>query len=76
MAIITLEDNGGGMSDDVLASARMPYYTTKQTGSGIGLAIVEKTINEINGQLEISSETGKGTIIRIRIPIVEEGHNA
>jgi len=76
MAIITLEDNGGGMSDDVLASARMPYYTTKQTGSGIGLAIVEKTINEINGQLEISSEKGKGTIIRIRIPIVEEGKNA
>lgn len=75
-AIITIEDHGEGMSTDVLASAKMPYYTTKQSGSGIGLAIVEKTINEIDGQLEISSESGKGTIITIRIPLTEKGNNA
>ncbi len=74
-AIITLEDEGEGMSDDVLASARMPYYTTKQSGSGVGLAIVEKTINEINGHLEINSELGNGTTIIIRIPLAKEEHN-
>ncbi len=76
MAIITLEDHGEGMSNEVIASARLPYYTTRQSGSGIGLAIVEKTINEINGQLEINSEPNKGTIITIRLPLANREQNA
>ncbi|MFH2048152.1 MAG: ATP-binding protein [bacterium] len=76
MAIITIEDHGEGMSDEVLASARLPYYTTRQSGSGIGLAVVEKTINEINGQLEINSEPNKGTIITIRLPLANRDQNA
>jgi len=65
---IKIEDSGSGMKPDIIKSARLPYFTTKEKGSGIGLAIVEKTIGEMGGQLLIDSEEGKGTVATIIIP--------
>lgn len=63
-----VQDHGRGMSEDVMASARMPYFTTKEKGSGLGLAIVEKTVNEMGGQLLLSSQEGYGTTITMSLP--------
>jgi len=65
---IVVQDFGKGMTDVVVASARMPYFTTKEKGSGLGLAIVEKTVNEMGGQLLISSREGHGTTVTMSLP--------
>ena len=68
---IEVKDQGSGMDEATIRSARMPYFTTKQKGDGIGLAVVEKTVAEMNGHLSINSVTGKGTTVRISLPRVD-----
>ena len=49
--------------------AMTPYFTTKKTGTGLGLPIVTKIINEHNGSFSIKkSKDNKGTIVRISLP--------
>jgi len=70
--LIRVQDNGKGMSQEVASSARIPYYTTRSDGSGLGLAVVDKTVNEISGSLIIESEEGAGTTVTISLPRTEE----
>ncbi len=65
---ISVIDHGAGMSPEVLQTARMPYFTTKAKGSGLGLAVVEKTVSEIGGRLEIVSSPETGTTVTIQLP--------
>jgi len=66
--IIEVQDFGKGMSKEVITSAKIPYFTTKEKGNGIGLAVVDKTMSEIKGDMTIISETNKGTTISLTIP--------
>ena len=60
-------DNGTGITD--AKKAMTPYFTTKKTGTGLGLPIVTKIINEHSGIFSIKNNTNKtGTIIIISIP--------
>ena len=62
--MIRLTDNGPGITD--AKKAMTPYFTTKKTGSGLGLPIVNKIINEHFGEIDIKNKKkGKGTIINI-----------
>ncbi len=70
---IQVQDVGHGMTKDVVSSAAIPYFTTKSKGTGLGLAVVEKTVNELNGQLQIDSAEGVGTTVTIVLP--ETGEN-
>jgi signal transduction histidine kinase len=45
-----------------------PYFTTKNSGTGLGMAIVQKIIEAHNGEITVSSVEGKGTVITIHIP--------
>ncbi len=65
---IDVSDQGCGMSSDTLKTARMPYFTTRKEGTGLGLAMVEKVVNELNGQVKISSQVDKGTTVTIILP--------
>lgn len=65
---ITISDTGSGIDPDKLKSVRMPYFTTKNKGTGLGLAVVEKTVNELKGSLVIQSEVNKGTSITMFLP--------
>jgi nitrogen fixation/metabolism regulation signal transduction histidine kinase len=65
---ISVEDDGPGMDATTLESARLPYFSTKQKGHGLGLAIVDKSVNELGGQLSISSRPGQGTVVTITLP--------
>ena len=65
---IQIYDNGCGIDEEKLQSIRMPYFTTKEKGTGLGLAVVEKTVNELKGSLAISSKIGVGTTITIELP--------
>jgi two-component system nitrogen regulation sensor histidine kinase NtrY len=65
--IIRLTDNGTGITD--AKKAMTPYFTTKKTGTGLGLPIVTKIINEHSGTITIKNKINeKGTTIKISIP--------
>lgn len=70
--IMMVEDNGPGMSEHVMESLGTPFYTTKDTGTGIGIPMCKKIINEHNGQFLIDSIENRGTKITIRLPLANE----
>jgi len=65
---ISVEDTGSGM--DAETSARMfeLFFTTKPNGTGLGMAIVRSVVDRHGGRLEIESEAGRGTRVRIELP--------
>ena len=66
-SIIKVNDNGSGITD--AKKAMTPYFTTKKTGTGLGLPIVTKIINEHNGNFSIKNKKdNKGTIVTITLP--------
>ena len=64
---LLVRDNGAGMSPDVLEHAFIPFYTTKTTGTGIGLSLCRQIILKHGGTIHIESEEKKGTTIEIKI---------
>ncbi len=64
---INIFDNGIGFSNKTTKELIKPYYTTKEKGSGLGLSIVNKIINDHNGAIEFNSNT-KGTNIIVKLP--------
>ena len=64
---LTVADSGVGMNASTLSSARLPYFTTKAKGNGLGLAIVERSMAELGGRLTVESEEGKGTRVTIHL---------
>ncbi len=61
-------DNGSGIEHDVLSKIFEPFFTTKPDGTGLGLAVCRKIIEGHGGNLSVTSETGKGTIVLITLP--------
>src|SRR5207253_961451 len=69
---VSFIDNGGGMSAQALSHVFEPYYTTKATGTGLGLLIVRRIVREHGGELAIESTEGKGLTLTIRLPFSEQ----
>jgi two-component system, sporulation sensor kinase E len=68
---ISFTDTGGGMSAESLSRVFEPYFTTKTTGSGLGLLIVRRIVREHGGELAIESNEGKGLTLTIRLPYLD-----
>lgn len=62
-------DNGCGMSKETLNKIKDIFYTTKEKGSGIGVSLSNEIIKAHGGNLDYSSELGKGTSVKITLPI-------
>jgi two-component system, sporulation sensor kinase E len=69
---VSFIDNGGGMSAEALSHVFEPYYTTKPTGTGLGLLIVRRIVREHGGELAIETTEGKGLCLTIRLPFREQ----
>ena len=69
--VLTVTDNGPGMTPDVLAQAFEPFFTTKNAdgGSGLGLATVHAVVDRAGGHVAIDSVVGVGTTVRVRLPV-------
>jgi len=70
--IVRFVDTGGGMSAENLGRVFEPYFTTKSSGTGLGLLIVRRIVREHGGELSIESSDGKGLTLTIRLPHVEK----
>jgi signal transduction histidine kinase len=72
---VKVSDTGSGMPADVLARAFEPFFTTKEfgTGSGLGLSQVYGFAKQSGGYVELSSDVGSGTTVRLFLPRCEEG---
>lgn len=66
---IYVKDNGSGMSKEVLDNMLVPFYTTKEKGTGLGVSLSKEIIEAHNGNLSYSSTLGKGTICKITLPL-------
>jgi C4-dicarboxylate-specific signal transduction histidine kinase len=71
--IITIIDNGAGMSEETLKQAFSPFFTTKPVGSGtgIGLTITERIVRRHGGRIKLTSKAGEGTMVTICVPALK-----
>lgn len=65
---IGFRDTGQGIAPEHLPKVFEPYFTTKEVGIGLGLALTKQILEEHGGRIEISSEPGKGTLVRLQLP--------
>jgi PAS domain S-box-containing protein len=70
--VITIADNGCGMSEESLSKIFEPYYTTKANGTGLGMTMVYKIIKEFSGEIIVDSKEGQGTAFTITFPIPQK----
>ncbi len=70
--LISVEDNGFGISEDVINKVFNPFFTTKDRGSGIGLSMVQKIVDAHKGRIDLDSKAGVGTKFSIYLPILSE----
>src|SRR5437016_9378539 len=70
--LITFVDTGGGMSAENLSRVFEPYFTTKPSGTGLGLLIVRRIVREHGGELSIESGQDKGLTLTIRLPYIDK----
>jgi signal transduction histidine kinase len=68
-ALITIADNGSGIADDVRDKIFRPNFTTKATGSGIGLAVAKRGIESAGGSIWFETTEGEGTTFFIELPL-------
>ncbi len=77
--LLTVEDNGAGMSEEVLRKIYDPFFTTKNSpkegqrkGTGLGLAVTYGIVQEHAGTIDVTSRVGEGTVFRMELPAAED----
>lgn len=68
---IEIADTGMGIAKDIQGKIFEPYFTTRDSGSGLGLTVVYKVVREHGGDLHMDSHPGRGTIFRIMLPLLQ-----
>ncbi|MFK8002961.1 MAG: ATP-binding protein [Polyangiales bacterium] len=69
--VISVEDNGPGISAEVVPHLFVPFVTTKDRGTGLGLAISQRIANAAGGRLQVRSQPGKGATFLLTLPVVQ-----
>lgn len=67
--VLEITDTGVGIPKDKLDKIFLPFFTTKEKGTGMGLALVHKIVLSHNGRIEVESAEGRGTTFRIYLPV-------
>jgi len=65
---VQILDEGPGISEDQLAKMGQPFYTTKEKGTGLGLMVSYKIVDNHRGRINVNSQIGKGTVVEIMLP--------
>jgi signal transduction histidine kinase len=70
--VVTVADTGSGMSPEEVRAAFEPYFSTKETGLGLGLALTHKIVTDHGGSIALESTPGRGTTATITLPLSVE----
>jgi len=73
---VTVKDNGAGMDSETMAHLFEPFYTTKSSGTGLGMPIARKIFEEHGGTLAVTSKLGGGTVATVHLPSSKPGMKA
>ncbi|WP_068592613.1 sensor histidine kinase [Paenibacillus macquariensis] len=69
MAVIQVCDNGKGIPQSEISKIFDPFYTTKEEGTGLGLSLCSKIIEDHDGYISVESEVGSGTVFTVKLPM-------
>ena len=67
--VITVRDTGVGVDEEALARIFEPYFSTKTSGTGLGLPIARRNVELSGGTIDVDSRKGEGTTVRVRLPV-------
>jgi two-component system, NtrC family, nitrogen regulation sensor histidine kinase NtrY len=67
-ATVTVSDRGSGMTDDVLKNALVPFFSTKEKGTGLGLALCREIVDAHRGKLRVARREGGGIVVSLSLP--------
>jgi signal transduction histidine kinase len=68
-AVIRVADSGRGIAPEHLPNIFRPFYTTKGNGTGLGLSLARRIVEEHHGRIEVTSSIGKGTEFVVTLPL-------
>jgi PAS domain S-box-containing protein len=71
-ANFSIIDTGIGIEKETISKIFDPFFTTKENGTGLGLAIVKKFVESHSGYINVKSKPGKGTIVKVFLPLLKE----
>jgi PAS domain S-box-containing protein len=74
-AVVEITDNGEGIAPEARAQILRPFFTTKPTGTGLGLVIAKKIMDLHHGKIEIQSTSGVGTSVHLVVPTKHSGND-
>jgi signal transduction histidine kinase len=69
---VGVEDSGTGMEKDILENIFQPFFTGKESGTGLGLTVSQGIVQEHEGWIEVESKVGKGSVFRVYLPSYQE----
>jgi two-component system NtrC family sensor kinase len=67
--VVTVQDDGAGISPAYTERVFQPYFTTKKHGTGLGLFVTRKLVTDHGGSVDFESRPGEGTVFRVRLPV-------
>ncbi|PYK41492.1 MAG: hypothetical protein DME60_03105 [Verrucomicrobia bacterium] len=68
-ALVSISDDGRGMTEEEARNLFVPFFTTKSDGTGLGLAYAQRVINEHGGKIDYATARGKGSTFSIQLPL-------
>ena len=71
---VRIYDNGGGIPEEIMDKIFDPYFTTKpqEKGTGLGLSVVYGIVKAYNGDIQVTSEPGRGTTFHVFLPVMAQ----
>ena len=71
-AVVEIADRGAGIPPEIQGKLFNPFFTTKHRGTGLGLPISQRIVEEHGGAIEVQSQMGQGTVFRVLLPIATD----
>jgi two-component system NtrC family sensor kinase len=68
--VVRVRDTGPGIPEDVMNKMFVPFFTTRKSGSGLGLAVTRRIVENHGGEISVESKVGEGTVFQVVLPIV------